>query len=239
MAKTYNGVPVSDVTAKMIDDTTNEYLNKNKIMAKLKITKALLKKQPGYQPKKKVSRLKAPTEHEIQKAVFDVLKLYETKFPEFETIHAVPNGSELRKAKTKEGNYFTRLGKKMKDEGLRPGIPDIHVPYASSTHCGLYIEMKRSEKEEPTDHQKSMADKLRAVGNDVVLCFTREAALFKIFDYTIDHYADQNEKCRKMTLRMAEGPGRNEMKLKDIRDMGLEFMVKRERLIDILANKRY
>ena len=47
-------------------------------------------------------------------------------------VYAVPN----------EGRRTPRTGKRMKDQGLRAGVPDLCVPLARGGFHGLYIEVK-------------------------------------------------------------------------------------------------
>ena len=72
------------------------------------------------------------SEHTEQVALFNILALYEQKYPELKWIHAIPNG----------GHRHIRVAMKMKAEGVKAGVWDIFVPVAVNGKCGCYIEMK-------------------------------------------------------------------------------------------------
>lgn len=72
------------------------------------------------------------SEHDEQVALFNLLSLYESKYPVLKWIHAIPNG----------GHRHMAVAKRMKAEGVRAGVWDIFVPVAVDDKSGLYIEMK-------------------------------------------------------------------------------------------------
>lgn len=74
-------------------------------------------------------------EHTEQVRFFELVDLYSQRYPELKNIYAVPNGS-LR-------NLV--VAKKLKSEGVRPGVPDIIVDVPRQNYHGLRIEMKRSD----------------------------------------------------------------------------------------------
>jgi len=127
-----------------------------------------------------VTTLKA-SEHEHQATVFEWAGLQETRWPVLKLLHSIPNGG---------GRGITKAGKrlppliavKLKREGLRPGIPDIHLPAPRGPFCGLYIEMK-AEDGKVSDKQKEMIPLLRAEGNFVRVCYSSREAIKIILDY--------------------------------------------------------
>jgi len=72
------------------------------------------------------------TEHDIQKAFFTLLSMHTTQYPELALFHAIPNG----------GARNPIVGKKLKAEGVRPGVCDTFLPVARGGYHGLYIEFK-------------------------------------------------------------------------------------------------
>jgi hypothetical protein len=74
-------------------------------------------------------------EHTEQVRFFELVDLYIPRYPELKNVYANPNGS-LR-------NLI--VAKKLKAEGVRPGVPDIIVDVARHGYHGLRIEMKRSD----------------------------------------------------------------------------------------------
>ncbi len=86
-------------------------------------------------------------EHQEQVALFKWLAL---KYPEQNAVtYAVPNAA---RRSPRQGAY-------MKAEGLKAGVPDICMAYATSGFHGLYIELK-TIKGRPTDSQKEWIDRL-------------------------------------------------------------------------------
>lgn len=74
--------------------------------------------------------------------------------PALEWIHSVPNGAMFGDSVKSRA---IRAGK-MKAEGLRPGIPDIFLPYPANFLCGLYIEMKRQDKKPKRGGKGGLSD---------------------------------------------------------------------------------
>lgn len=102
----------------------------------------------------------------------------EKSFPELALIYAIPNG----------GLRHVRVAMKMKREGVKRSIPDVHLPVPKSTYCGLYIEFKARRRGDgtktyPTPDQREMHEKLRAVGHHVVVCWTAEDAWKEVLRY--------------------------------------------------------
>ena len=72
------------------------------------------------------------SEHLEQVALFQILALYEERYPVLRWIFAIPNG----------GKRHPATAMKMKQEGVRRGIPDICIPYPVDEWAGCYVEMK-------------------------------------------------------------------------------------------------
>ena len=72
------------------------------------------------------------SEHDEQTQLFQILALYEERYPVLKWIFAIPNG----------GKRHPATAVKMKAEGVRRGIPDICVPYPVDEWAGCYVEMK-------------------------------------------------------------------------------------------------
>jgi hypothetical protein len=67
-------------------------------------------------------------EHELQKAYFGWARLH----PEARRAYAIPNGGQRNVA----------VAAKLKAEGVRPGVLDVHLPLARGGAHGLWIEHK-------------------------------------------------------------------------------------------------
>lgn len=121
------------------------------------------------------------SEHEIQVAVFDVLRLNESKYPFLKWIYAVPNG----------GSRHPAVAGKLKAEGVKRGISDICIPFPclhsfrepTGLCCrGAYIEMKAG-KNKPTPEQKEFLEFVQKAGYKADVCYSAKDALDVIEDY--------------------------------------------------------
>lgn len=102
------------------------------------------------------------------------------KYPELDMIYAIPNGG-LRNVK---------VAMKLKAEGVKPGIPDLHLPVARGEHHSLYIEMKDGNRP-LTKYQKERKPKLEAEGNAVVVCRSCTEAIEVVCEYLDFHRLPQ------------------------------------------------
>ena len=67
-----------------------------------------------------------------QEALFSWAAYQTQRMPELEYLHHVPNGGKRDKA--------TAIA--LKRQGVKAGVPDIHLPVAKGSYHGLYIELK-------------------------------------------------------------------------------------------------
>ena len=72
------------------------------------------------------------TEHDEQAALFQWAELMAAQIPELRLMFAIPNG----------GHRHIGVARKLKAEGVKPGVPDIFLPVARNKFHGLFIEMK-------------------------------------------------------------------------------------------------
>lgn len=79
----------------------------------------------------------------------------------FEVTFKIPN----------EGKRSLPLALIMKAEGLKPGVPDIFIPWPTPSHHGMFIEFK-SKTNKLTKQQQDMFDKLTRRGYACQLCYT-------------------------------------------------------------------
>lgn len=120
-----------------------------------------------------------PSEHASQAAVCDWWRLACKGYglPEF-ALFAVPNG----------GARHPAVGRKMKAEGVRAGVPDLFlasVRYWTGGHAlcgGLWIEMKRRPNK-PSAEQEAVILYLRQRGYHVCVCYSAEEAIKAISAY--------------------------------------------------------
>lgn len=74
-----------------------------------------------------------------------------------------------------EGKRSRIAGARLKDQGLKSGVPDVCLPTAHGGYIGLYIEMK-VKPNKPTENQKQWLRKLREQGHLTAVCYSWEEA---------------------------------------------------------------
>lgn len=99
-------------------------------------------------------------------------ELNECIYPELELMHHIPNGGKRDKAEAS----------RLKKQGVKSGVPDLHLPVPRGEYCGLYIEMKWNGNK-PTPKQKMWIKKLREQRHCVVVCDGFEEAKDTIIKY--------------------------------------------------------
>lgn len=81
-----------------------------------------------------------------------------------------------------EGKRSIISGARLKEAGLKSGVPDVCLPTAHGGYIGLYIEMK-VKPNKPTENQKKWLRALRGAGHLVAVCYDWEEAMKLITDY--------------------------------------------------------
>lgn len=99
-------------------------------------------------PSKKSHRF--PTEHEEQ---VGFLNWFRQRYPSV-LIFAIPNGEKRS----------ISVARRLKAEGVKPGVPDLNVP-----EWGLWIEMKRREGGRLSADQKDVIRYLEGIGQTVIV----------------------------------------------------------------------
>jgi hypothetical protein len=101
-------------------------------------------------------------EDQEQADLIDKIERQSERFPLLKWLFHVPNG----------GWRGMRAGRKMKQQGVRPGVPDLVLAIPRGGYFGLWIEMKR-QKSVPSDvsaEQRDWHEFLRAQGYCVWVC---------------------------------------------------------------------
>jgi hypothetical protein len=112
------------------------------------------------------------TEHDEQSALLKWAKLSEGKYPELRLLYAIPNaGKRPQKQNSKTGKWYSPGGNRLKEEGMKAGVPDLHLPVARRSCHGLWIEMK-SANGKVSDAQKWWILALREQGHRVEVCYS-------------------------------------------------------------------
>lgn len=131
-------------------------------------------------------------EHAVQSGLFSWAGMQERLVPALKLLHAIPNGAATRRRlkATPAGGVisYSPEGKKLKREGLKTGIPDVHWPIARDGFHSLYIECKAPDKRtDVSDAQWEKIDQLREEGNCVVIvCTTSDAIAVVKWYFTLD-----------------------------------------------------
>jgi len=99
------------------------------------------------------------SEHDEQKALFEWAErmIVQGRIPELVNMFAIPNGAWFKNK---------AIAVKMKQEGLKKGVPDIFLAVPSGDYQGLFIEMKLGENGQ-TKEQKEWSSRLREMGYKV------------------------------------------------------------------------
>ncbi len=97
-------------------------------------------------------------EHREQSAFIEWVDFAARKRPELSLLYAIPNGGHRKPA----------TAARLKAEGVRPGVPDLHLPLARRNHAGLWIEFK-SATGKLSKAQKERVRMLRDEGHMVIL----------------------------------------------------------------------
>lgn len=139
-----------------------------------------------------MAKAPAPTEHAIQAAYIEWVRIAQNRHVALNLLYAIPNGAAVARVKdprTGEWSSGHKQASKLLREGLLPGILDIHLPVpgrgtgADPRLCiGLWIEFKRPGGTMSTD-QLRISGLLREFGHRVELCTTTEGAIDVTEDY--------------------------------------------------------
>ena len=122
----------------------------------------------------------SPLERQEQAWLFNWAKLQAGRFPELHDLYASANGGKRSK--------LTAV--MLRSAGVKPGIPDVHLPVGRGGYLSLYIEMKRKDAT-PSDTSPEQLDwhtRLRKDGNCVLVCKGFDVARESIMLYLAGGY---------------------------------------------------
>jgi len=111
-------------------------------------------------------------EHEHQKALIEWASIASYQHHCLRLLYAIPNG----------GARDVRVGKKLKAEGVKRGVPDLCLPVPCGVYHGMYIEMK-TEVGRATPEQKQWIQDLNEQGYYAVIAKGWEQAKNEILGY--------------------------------------------------------
>lgn len=109
------------------------------------------------------------TEHGEQVALFLWAQMNKARLPWLDMMFAIPNGGERN----------VIVASRMKEEGVKKGVPDIFIPCPAGGYHGMFIEMKRSGGR-VSPEQAAMIKKLQNAGYCVAVCYGWEEAVQQI-----------------------------------------------------------
>jgi hypothetical protein len=112
------------------------------------------------------------SEHDEQCAVIQWAKIFESRYPELALLFAIPNGGKR--------NVVTAM--KLRDEGVKPGVPDLFLPVARHGWHGMFIEMKFG-RNKTTPEQFAVHRALIEQGYGVWVCYSADGAIEAIRAY--------------------------------------------------------
>lgn len=107
-----------------------------------------------------MTRIAAPLEHDEQTALIDWTILMSGKWPELKLFYHIPN----------EGKRSHAAARRLKQEGMKRGVPDNCLPVPRGKYHGLYIELKRVKGGKPTSEQKQWVEDLTGQGYLALIC---------------------------------------------------------------------
>ena len=90
------------------------------------------------------------------------IKYFRYQFSEYKNLlFSIPNGIPLANQ-----NIRTKIYKKLKEEGLQPGVPDLFLAVGNSIYNGMFIEIKSK-----TDRlRKKQVDMIRELESENYKC---------------------------------------------------------------------
>lgn len=112
------------------------------------------------------------SEAQEQIALIQWANLQSGKYPELALLYHIPNG----------GSRHPAEAARLKQQGVRAGVPDLCLPVARGGYNGLYIELKAG-RNKPTPLQKEWLSWLNQQGYRAVVCWGWQAAKDEIMAY--------------------------------------------------------
>ena len=116
---------------------------------------------------------KSGTENAHQAAVFCYFQINVDKYPLAQLLFAIPNGGLRDKV----------VAAKLKATGVKAGVPDMFLPVARGDFHGLFIELKKGQKQTLSNEQKDWFRELQEQGYECVVSFGWQHAVNNIITY--------------------------------------------------------
>lgn len=116
---------------------------------------------------------------------------YAGKYEELNMLHHIPNGGSRNKAEAV----------KLKQMGVRAGVPDLCLPVPKGIYAGLYIELKYGDGRIEKSQREFLKEAVK-YGHFCVVCYGAEEAIHILQEYV-------------NLLPLDAGSGENRMKVKN------------------------
>lgn len=121
----------------------------------------------------RIAASRGASEAQEQAALFQWAAVSRVKYPELALMYHIPN----------EGKRSLAEGRRMKEQGLQAGVPDICLPVPNVRYTALYIEMKRRDGGRLSEEQHGWITALNRVGCRAVVCHGWDEAREEIERY--------------------------------------------------------
>ena len=126
----------------------------------------------GYYNPKPARKRHTQHEAEEQRLLFQWAEQNTIIFPDLALLYHIPNG----------GKRDPKEAAKLKAEGVKPGVPDIHLPVPRGGYHGLWIELKAGDNG-TTRHQSWWLAQLEAQGYATMVCYGAKQAAEVLRNY--------------------------------------------------------
>lgn len=97
---------------------------------------------------------------------------HESQYPALKWIYHCPNG----------GKRNAQEAAKFKRQGVKAGVPDLHLPVACGRYIGLYIELKCGDGK-LQGSQREWLEAMQGAGHYACVCYGYEKAVKIIEEY--------------------------------------------------------
>ena len=114
-----------------------------------------------------------PKESEEQRTLMEWAERMRGSFPELDLLFHIPNG----------GSRNAIEARHLKEQGVKPGVPDLFLPVSRGGFFGLFIEMKRQDGGKLSETQTHWIMQLNMQGYLAGVCAGWEEAARLIISY--------------------------------------------------------
>jgi hypothetical protein len=116
---------------------------------------------------------KIVSEHEHQARAFSWASDHTEDYPELDDLYALPLGGWRPKATCR----------RLKEEGVKAGLPDVCLPIPRNGYGALYLELKKPGGKRPSKVQQEWHRRLRLRGNRVEVVWSWADLILAALDY--------------------------------------------------------